>query len=92
MLTRELRAERWKLLAKHKERRLKEQREIASLHRKIRRADASDPSKLKSLDSLLDRPEPDLRHIMEEILTDSWSLHDLQCYLHVIQRTPGPPP
>lgn len=72
--SRELRAERWKLLAKHKERRLKEQREIASLHRKIRRADTIDLSKL------------------EEILTDSWSLHDLQCYLHVIQRTPGPPP
>lgn len=68
--SRKLRAERWKLLAKHKERRLKEQREIASLHRKIRRADASDLSKLKSLDILLDRAEPDLRHVMEYILTD----------------------
>lgn len=89
--SRELRAERWKLLA----RRLKEQREIASLHRKIRRADASDLSKLKGLDSLLDRPEPDLRHIMQDILTDSWyarSPHLLQYYLHVIQRTPGPSP
>lgn len=71
--SRELRAERWKLLAKHKERRLKEEREIASLHRKIRRADASDLSKLKSLDILLDRAEPDLRHVMEYILIDRWT-------------------
>lgn len=71
--SRELRAERWNLLAKHKERRLKEQREIASMHRNIRRADASDLSKLKSLDILLDRAEPDLRHVMEYILTDRWN-------------------
>lgn len=93
--SRQLRAERFKLLAKHKQRRLKEQREIASLHRKIRRADASDLSRLKTLDSLLDRPEPDLRHVMEHILTDrcyAGSPYLLMHCLRAIQRTPDPPP
>ncbi|KAK0738813.1 hypothetical protein B0T18DRAFT_492687 [Schizothecium vesticola] len=63
----------------------------------IKQADKRAQENLRSLDSLLDRPVPELRHVMEKILGSfCWSfpqtLHRLQHYLHVIQRTPGPPP
>ena len=95
--SRALRAEKRKLIARHEKQRVKQLHQMAKMLKKIRQADADAQQNMKDLDSLLDRPESELRHVMEKILGSWWwsfpqTLHRLQRYLHVIQQTLGAPP
>ncbi|KAK1833609.1 hypothetical protein QBC39DRAFT_345642, partial [Podospora conica] len=90
--SRRLRLHMQKLLVKHEQQRLQYERQRDSLLKHIQLADARDQENLRILDSLLDRPEPELRYVMKVFLDKEFvGSQRLQGYLDIIRPTPDLP-